>query len=403
MEKMKIPVRWKIAGCMGIALLGFGYSDNSNHPAVSHAAEKSTAAALHEICAEDDRLELISHETYEYDRDSISVGTGVDNAYTRVSRIYDDEEIAGISHAYFDEQNRLLYVLGYSSGILEDSISYCEENIYMRDDEEHTCRYVYCKSGSRPYKDGYYVASRYLFEVSDHQFDEKGRLLGSLCYRRNVGSDPNGYSEELFFSRGYQADYDGAYLMAELQYYDYWGTNEVGVWEYRIYQYDELGNRILEVSVTEEEIRLFCCEYPEDTGQMEVYTYQVTADWEFSCDDGSTYYLCPDQDKTAVRKVAADGTVERELFYGKAMDLGQQHYLMPEDVEAAMEDHMYVVKPGDCLWKIAYRAYGHGTYCDLLYRVNRDIIGREEDLLMPGTRLYIPEVGNAQDTKTTYQ
>ena len=30
---------------------------------------------------------------------------------------------------------------------------------------------------------------------------------------------------------------------------------------------------------------------------------------------------------------AADGTVEKELFYGKGMDLGQQHYLMPEAIK----------------------------------------------------------------------
>ena len=88
----------------------------------------------------------------------------------------------------------------------------------------------------------------------------------------------------------------------------------------------------------------------------------------------------------------------KRAFYGKGMDLGQQHYLIPEEVEKTVDDHMYVVSPGDCLWNIAYKHYGHGEYYDLIYRMNWNVIGGDEDLLLPGMRLYVPEVGNAEDT-----
>lgn len=394
-----IPVPWKICGFIGLLVLCLGYL-HSYGGSVSNAEENDSAEGdFQGIYAKDSRLKLVSHETLEYDKEGHFSENRLNNSYTRVNEIYDEEEIAEISHACFDENKRLLYVLGYSPSILSGGRSYCEENIYQRDDTKHTCRYIYYKSNSMPYKDGYYVASRYMFEVSDYQFDENGRLQKCLTYRRDVGSDPYGYSQELFFNRAYVASYEGAYLMSELQYYDYWGTNEVGAWEYHIYQYNASGNPILEVVTTEDEITLYSYKYHEDKGQVEVSAYLVKEDWELSCDDGSTYYFRPQWESPAIKKVAADGTVEKELFYGKGMDLGQEHYLMPEEVEETVDDHRYIVSPGDCLWNIAYKSYGCGGYYDLIYRMNRNVIGWDEDLILLGMRLYIPEAGNEQDTK----
>lgn len=387
----------KIVGCMGLSLLGFLHPYSGATP----VPDKSTEPALYEIYAEDDRLKEVSRETYAYEKGQALPLGGLYQQYEWVNRSYEEEERAETSHAYFDEQNRLLYALGYTANILSGSSSYCEENIYERDNEKHTCRYLYYKSNSMPWEDGYYIAFRYLFETSDFQFDEKGRLLRGLTYRRNVGSDPYGYSEELFFSRGYEADYDGDRLMAELQYIDYWGTNETGVWEYRIYEYNEQGDCIWIADVTEDEIKICCLEYDEERGQVQEYVYEVLEDWEFTADDGSTYYFRPQWKKPAVKKAAADGTVELELFYGKGMDLGQQHYLMPEDVEAVLNDHRYVVRPGDCLWNIARRYYGSGSRCDLIHHMNISVIGLEENKILPGMRLYLPEIGNAQDTKVS--
>ena len=387
----------RICRCIGILPILLVYLNGHGNGLSVADAKEDIKTTVQNIYAEDERLEPVAHETYEYDQNP--VGNYMHDSYTWVAKSYSEEEMAEFSHAYFDERNRLRYVLGYSSGILGDSSSYCEENIYEWDDEEHTCRYIYYKSNSMPYDSGYYVAYRYMFEVSNYKFDSDGRLLTQLSYRRNVGSDRYGYSDELFFDRGYQADYDGERLVEELQYIDFWGSNEVGAWEHRIYQYDEHGDCILKVVTTEDEIILYYYEYDEKAGKVDEYTYQVKEDWELACDDGSIVYFRPQWQSPAVKKVSADGTVEKELFYGKAIDMGQQHYLMPQDVEDTLDDHIYVVKPGDCLWNIAYKNYGHGSYYELLHRVNRSVIGWDENLILPGMRLYIPEAGNAQDTK----
>ena len=344
MSMKGILVRWKLIVCMGLLLSGILYAFGGRvFAAGSREAGERSERPLHEIYEEDDRFRLVSQETCAYDKEQPIRPDSLGSQYLWVNQSYEAEEIAKSCHATFDGQNRLLYALGYTANILGDSSSYCEERIYERDDTGHARRYLYFKSNSIPYEDGR--------------------------------------------------------LTAELQYYDYWGTNETGSWEYRIYQYDEQGDCVLWVAVTEDEILLCCLEYQEETGQLEQYTYQVLEDWVLSCGDGSTYELRPQYGKPAVRKAAANGTVERELFYGKGMDLGQQHYQMPEEVEATLEDHSYVVASGDCLWSIAGRCYGQGRRCDLIWRMNRSVIGPDPDLLMPGMRLYLPEAGNAQDTR----
>lgn len=377
-------------GCSIGALLLLLLHRNSYANSLSIAeAKENTETAVQKKYEEDDRLEPVTHETYDYDQNPVGIYMS-DRSQYAIS--YSEEDMAKFSHAYFDERNRLCYLLGYSSGILRDSSSYCEENIYEWDDDENTCRYIYYKSNSIPYDSDYCVAYRYMFEVDNEEFDKKGRLIKKLSYRRDIGSDLYGYSDELFFSRGYQADYDGEKLMEELQYYDYWGSNEFGAWEYRIYQYNEQGDCILKVVTTEDEITLYQYEYNDKARKVDEYAYQVKEDWELVCDDESIIYFRPQWGKPAVKKVSADGTVEKELFYGKAIDMGQQHYLMPQDVEDTLDDHKYVVKPGDCLWKIADKYYGQGEYYDLLHLANRDVIGWDENLILPGTRLFIPEI-----------
>lgn len=376
-------------GCsIGALLLLLLYRNSYGNSLCVCDAKENTETTVQNIYEEDDRLELVAHETYDYDQNPVLIYT---SDWSRYEIRYSEEEKKRFSHAYFDEQDRLYYFLG-----LGGSNGYCEEHIYEWDDDEHTCRHIYYKANRRPYDSGYYVAQRYMFGVYNEEFDGDGRLIKKLSYDRNLGSDIYGYSGELFFSRGYQADYDGEKLMEELQCYDYWGTNESGAWWYRIYQYNEEGDCILKVETTEDEITLSHYEYNEKADKVDEYTYQVKEDWELVCDDASIIYFRPRGSKPAVKKVSADGTVEKEFFYGKVIDMGQQHYLMPQDVEDTLNDHKYVVKPGDCLWKIADKYYGQGEYYDLLHLVNWAVIGRDENLILPGTRLYIPEVGDGE-------
>lgn len=358
--------------------------------------------------AEDTRLEFLRKNTYSADMPGSSGGFYLidDNPYFySCAQTYTEEEIASARHTQFDEQGRLIYMLGHGPDILKESYSYCEENLYEWDDMNHSCRYIYYKANSRLLEDSlFYVDYRLMFRVSYFQFREDGRLLSYMMYAPIIDSSkPSYYSEELYFDRGYQAEYDGDLLMSELLCYDYWGTNESGSWEHRVYQYDENGRCTLKISTSEQEILVQCYEYDDTTNHITQYTYRVRQDWEVTLDDGSIYsfyYLSSKQ--PMVKKVSPDGQTALELFYARTCDMGQQHYLIPEEVEATVQLHQYVVRPGDCLWKIAREYYGHGTYSDILYRANRELIGYERDLITPGTRLYLPEIGTPENTRTTF-
>lgn len=59
---------------------------------------------------------------------------------------------------------------------------------------------------------------------------------------------------------------------------------------------------------------------------------------------------------------------------------------------------VYVVRPGDCLWDIARRHLPHGATDAQVarawprwYAANRAVIGRDPGLLIPGTRLRVPD------------
>ena len=53
------------------------------------------------------------------------------------------------------------------------------------------------------------------------------------------------------------------------------------------------------------------------------------------------------------------------------------------------ERHYYTVKKGDSLWRIAGELLGDGTEWKKLYEENRELIGENPDLILPGTELAI--------------
>lgn len=59
-----------------------------------------------------------------------------------------------------------------------------------------------------------------------------------------------------------------------------------------------------------------------------------------------------------------------------------------EQVEAQPTE--YTVKSGDCLWDIAKEKLGDGLKWQEIYDMNKDVLGSNPDLIMPGTKLQIP-------------
>lgn len=51
---------------------------------------------------------------------------------------------------------------------------------------------------------------------------------------------------------------------------------------------------------------------------------------------------------------------------------------------------VYTVKKGDCLWNIAKAYYGNGAKYTTIYNANKNVIGKNPNLIYPGQKLVIP-------------
>lgn len=65
-------------------------------------------------------------------------------------------------------------------------------------------------------------------------------------------------------------------------------------------------------------------------------------------------------------------------------------------IVAQPSEHLYVVRPGDTLSSIAERMMGSPDLWQSIYARNRDVIGDDPDLILPGMRLIIPQVQPSQ-------
>ena len=63
----------------------------------------------------------------------------------------------------------------------------------------------------------------------------------------------------------------------------------------------------------------------------------------------------------------------------------------PVTEPAGAQPTSYVVKSGDSLSKIARRIYGDSKQWNRIYEANRELIGKNPDLILPGQNLVIPQ------------
>ncbi len=54
------------------------------------------------------------------------------------------------------------------------------------------------------------------------------------------------------------------------------------------------------------------------------------------------------------------------------------------------QEKVYTVKPGDSLFKIAKQVYGNGSKYNLIHEANKNVIGKNPNLIYPGQKLVIP-------------
>ncbi len=366
-----------------------------------HFADTNTKNVLTKSVAKQNiNLRLIGEITYHYQEPAKpSASFGVDESRSG-RKIYSEAEISETPFAIFDEENRLVYTLTHGTRSAASYPYSHEEDFYERNDAEHTCRHILYQTDVRSYDFSddsyYYVYDRNMQEVEYWQFSETGNLISYQHYspKRISISTPSSVADGtvLFFNSGYLAKYDGEYLMSEfLQQY-----NQPS-WTYHAYQYDDDGNRTMEIVAIGNYITLYTYEYDEAAGQVTRYEYLVDVEWELTCKDGSSYSFYSGYSKRdtipAVKQTAADGTVLTELFDEKVYFIGQEGYLIAEEIEeTAITSRYIIVQPGDSLGGIAKQYYGNSIYSDILYQANQHVIGLDKDMLLPGMHLYIPEI-----------
>jgi nucleoid-associated protein YgaU len=62
----------------------------------------------------------------------------------------------------------------------------------------------------------------------------------------------------------------------------------------------------------------------------------------------------------------------------------------PETLATALSEGHVIITPGDCLWLIARRVYGHGVMYTLIYSANAGKI-RDPNLIFPGQNFVLPQ------------
>ena len=344
---------------------------------------------------QDSNLRLVGEITYPYQKPAKPSASFGINEFRSGRKIYSEADVSEIPFAIFDKENRLNYALTYKTTLYSPSY---EENFYERNDIEHTCHHILYSSNVMTYDLAsdfcYYICDRYMQAVEYWQFSETGNLISYLHYSpKYVGVSPLSSVPDgtvLYFNYGYLAEYDGEYLMSEILY-------RYNDWTYHAYQYDDDGNRTMEIVAISGHVTIYIYEYDEPAGQVTRYEYLVDEEYELTCKDSSSYsfytgYYNWDTLPT-VKKTATNGTVLTELYSVKTCDIGQQDYLIAEEIEETAKTSRYIiVRPGDSLWSIAEQCYGNGIYSGILYQANQNDIGWDKDMLLPGTRLYIPEI-----------
>lgn len=98
----------------------------------------------------------------------------------------------------------------------------------------------------------------------------------------------------------------------------------------------------------------------------------------------------------------AEAVMENERFWKWAEELQEKMAAMAKELltekageggdthQEEAETQYYVVRKGDCLWRIAERQMGDGRRWKELYERNRKSIGGNPDLILPGEKLEIP-------------
>lgn len=313
------------------------------------------------------------------------------------------------AHEYtftYDEKNRRVQEttkIGDDSAYISRTIEYDEEGHTSLEKTYHSEGEVTC--------------------IWVNTYDEEGRKIGSIWC--NMEDLPRGWRPEEctdYYTVGYWADYENGLLMEELENKS---MNHGNLSVYHAYDYDAEGNRILSITLYgETDLYLTRYVYDSNNRMTEKYCYHYLEPeaLELLQADGNTLTVdFGEEDCLRIVCTAQDGTFLNQFVYE---DGGVKVQLTPEetiywqtspaqlaakDSEAQQEPvkppaaqteegdgFLYTVEPGDCLWSIAEYYLGDGQNYWKIYRTNREVIGDDPRLILPGMTLYMEKQGGSE-------
>ncbi len=256
--------------------------------------------------------------------------------------------------------------------------------------------------------------------------DEEGREIANLwCDVEKLPGDIPVEDWADYSTVGYWADYQDGKLMEELT--NEWGGDNWNSGWYEAYDYDKNGNCILNISVfMEGSIYMVRYEYDDRGRKTDEYHYNCSEvkNWELPLSDGSTLVIkndTEDEEPLSIARLASDGMSVNQFVYGE--DSVMQYtpegdvcwYTSPRQFartespepegekesagEAPEEDsgEFYTVRSGDCLWSIGVLFWDDGRMWRKIYLENRDTVGDNPGLILPGTRLYLDRRWNVEE------
>lgn len=352
----------------------------------------------------------VSATVYYDDKGLLTSGCGRiqdENGNELCSYNYDENGVAtSWQYGKYDEIGRCVY-RSIGRGETEDDPA--KELIIEWEEDTHTSREIL------------YEPIGHINAVQYNTYTESGNQQRGVRYFSGYsGHEESDWNLELQFTEGYWADYEGEYLLSEMQY----AYQELSY--YKFYLYDDAGNCTAEVSYNNDNdlhfAELFRYIYDADGKKCAAYNYRITENITCTRDDGSTTRLEFDADShiASITRSGSDGTILQQYFFDdKGKMIGQ--YVpglgplwteeLPEtaaggttetedgtpETEDGLSDadvgmsHTYVVQKGDSLWKIAEAYYGDGRYYYEIYRWNWETIGPDMNFIPPGMELYLPE------------
>ena len=387
---------------------------------------------------------LSDEETYEYDSEGrISTRSAVSGD---VQWIYEYTEKGHTeTHSWNYMANDLIYSYDLAGNLIffrnAGNYRYPHATTFEYDEKNRLVRKILEVEGKEPYGIPPHVILTIEYDDENYSsveteynaggevtciwlntYDEEWNKTAAAWYvPENI---PKGYTVEEcadYYTKGYWVSYCDGVMMEEMSN-EPW-KNSSNNSSYTAYDYDGNGNCIMELKVySVSSINMYRYVYDARGRLKEQYAYDFSGVefWERQLSDGSKLTLeNGGEEFFGITRTALDGTIGNRFVYGdgevdmqytpteticwqispaqvlaeREPEPEEPNGPMPEEPvslpPAIPEIYLYTVKRGDCLWRIAEEFLGDGQKYEKIYLRNKEVIGDDPGLILPGMDLYI--------------